>query len=129
MAKGMITVETTGSFKNIEGFFRRTKKKNLRQYLNAFGERGVLLLSAETPVDSGVTASSWSYEIVEKKNQISIYWKNNAMAGMTPIVILIIHGHGTRDGGYVEPNDFVSPVVNQLFQEMADAIWKEVTKA
>lgn len=129
MAKGIISVETTGSFKNIEGFLKRTKRKNLRKYLEAFGERGVILLSAETPVDTGETASSWSYEIVEKKNQISIYWKNSAMAGMTPVVILIIHGHGTRDGGYVEPNDFVSPVLNKLFQEMADAIWKEVTRA
>jgi hypothetical protein len=129
MAKGIISVETTGSFKNIEGFLKRTKRKNLRKYLEAFGERGVILLSAETPVDTGETASSWSYEIVEKKNQISIYWKNSAMAGMTPVVILIIHGHVTRDGGYVEPNDFVSPVINELFQEMADTIWKEVTRA
>lgn len=129
MAKGMITVETTGSFKNIEGFFKRTKKKNLRRYLEAFGERGVILLSAETPVDTGETASSWSYEITETKNRVYITWKNSAMAGTTPVVILIIHGHGTRDGGYVEPNDFVSPVVNQLFQEMADTIWKEVTSA
>lgn len=128
MAKGMITVESTGSFKNIEGFFKRTKRKNIRKQLECYGEKGVRLLAAETPIDSGVTASSWSYEIVEKNGSISIYWKNNAMVGNTPIVILIQYGHATGNGGYVEPHDFINPITEKLFKEMADTIWKEVTR-
>lgn len=129
MAKGMISVASSGSFKNIEGFFKWTKRKNIRKWLEYFGEKGVRLLAAETPVDSGVTADSWSYEIVEKNGSISIYWKNSAMAGNTPVVILIQYGHATRNGGYVEPHDFINPITEKLFKEMADTIWKEVTRA
>ncbi|MBO7449392.1 MAG: HK97 gp10 family phage protein [Clostridiales bacterium] len=129
MAKGMISVTTTGSFKNIEGFFKKTKRKNFRKHLEYYGELGVRLLASETPVDTGDAASSWSYEIEDKNGVISIYWKNSAMAGDIPVVLLVKYGHATGNGGYVEPNDFISPVMNLLFQDIADKIWKEVTSA
>lgn len=128
MARSMITVQHSGNFKNIEGFFKRTKKKSLMKYLEYFGEKGVELLAAATPKDTGVTANSWSYEIVEESGTISIYWKNSSMIGATPIVVLIRYGHATRNGGYVVPNDFITPITEKIFKEMADTIWKEVTK-
>ena len=128
MAKSMISVSSTGNFKNIEGFFKRTKNKNLRRYLEYYGAKGVELLASATPKDTGVTAASWSYEIQEENGSISIYWKNSSMIGNTPIVILIRYGHATRNGGYVTGNDFITPVLEKVFKEMADAIWKEVTK-
>lgn len=128
MAKSMISVSSTGNFKNIEGFFKRTKKKNLRRYLEYYGAKGVELLASATPKDTGVTAASWSYEIQEENGSISIYWKNSSMIGNTPIVILIRYGHATRNGGYVTGNDFITPVLEKVFKEMADTIWKEVTK-
>lgn len=131
MAKGMISIESTGSFKNIEGFFKRTRRKNFRKILEQYGELGVYALALETPVDTGETASSWSYEIEQKHGQINLYWKNSALSndGQTPIVILIQYGHGTRNGGYVLPNDFINPVTQAIFQDIADNIWKEVTSA
>lgn len=129
MARGMISIETTGNFKNIEGFFKRTQRKNFRKELERYGELGVQMLAAETPVDNGNTAASWSYEIEDKKGVISIYWRNTAVAGSIPIVILIRYGHATGNGGYVEPNDFISPVMNSLFKDMADTIWREVKQA
>lgn len=128
MASGMITVETTGSFKNMKGFFQRTKRKNFRKALEQYGRAGVEILASETPVDTGEASSSWYYEIVEHKGSISLLWRNSAMAGSTPVVILIKYGHGTGNGGYVQPNDFISPIVADLFRSMADTIWKEVTE-
>ena len=128
MARGIITVNSVGSFKNIEGFFKRTKKKNLRKYLDYFGRKGVDLLASATPKDTGETAASWYYEIVEESGGYAIYYKNSASIGNTPIVILIRYGHATRNGGYVVGNDFITPVLAKIFQEMADTIWKEVTK-
>lgn len=127
MAKAMVTVETTGSFKKTKGFLGRIRRMSIRKQLEQYGERGVQALAAETPVDSGITASSWSYEIDEKPGSISIYWKNSATTESgIPVVILIQYGHATRNGGYVEPNDFISPITEHLFKEMADEIWKEV---
>lgn len=128
MARSIITVESKGSFKHIEGFFKRTQNKNLLKKLDYFGKKGVQLLAAATPKDTGVTANSWSYEIEDKNGKISIYWKNSSMIGNVPIVILIQYGHATRNGGYVQANDFINPVTKRLFEEMADTIWKEVTR-
>lgn len=128
MARSMISIQHSGSFKNIEGFFKRTKKKNLIKYLEYYGQKGVELLAAATPKKTGVTANSWSYEIKQEDGSISIYWKNSSMIGNTPIVVLIRYGHATRNGGYVTGNDFITPITEKLFKEMADTIWKEVTK-
>lgn len=129
MARGMISIESRGSFKNIRGFFKRTKRKNFREILEVYGEKGVYALAMETPVDTGVTATSWTYEIEQQRDQITLYWKNSALAddGQTPIVILIQYGHGTGNGGYVMPYDFINPVTKEIFEEIADSIWKEVT--
>jgi hypothetical protein len=127
MAKPMVTIETTGSFKKTEGFLGRIQRMNIRRRLEHYGELGVEALAAETPVDSGVTAASWRYEIEEDENGISIYWKNSATTDTgIPIVILIQYGHATRNGGYVEANDFISPITRTMFAKMADEIWKEV---
>ena len=129
MARGLISVTSTGSFKNIEGVFKRTRKKNILKYLDFYGAKGVELLAAATPKDTGETANSWSYEIKEEKDKnYSIYYRNTSAIGNTPIVILIRYGHATRNGGYVVGNDFMTPVLTKLFNEMADTIWREVTK-
>lgn len=129
MARGLITVSSSGSFKNIEGMFKRTQTKNILKYLEYYGAKGVELLAAATPKDTGVTAASWSYEIKQEKDKnFSIYFNNSSAIGNTPIVILIRYGHATGNGGYVVGNDFMTPVLNDLFKEMADTIWREVTK-
>lgn len=128
MAGSIITVESTGNFRKTERFLDFAKKMNVRSKLEHYGEKGVKLLADATPVDTGVTAASWSYEIVERPGHISIIWKNSSASNNIPIVILIRYGHATRNGGYVEGNDFMTPVVNKVFKEMADTIWKEVTK-
>ena len=128
MARNVITVKQSGSFKNIEGFFKRTKKKNVMKLLEQYGQKGVDLLAAATPKDTGKTAASWSYEVTESFGDYSINFKNDNKIGNTPIVILIQYGHATRNGGYVVGNDFITPEIEKLFRQMANSIWKEVTK-
>ena len=128
MARSFITVTQVGNFRKTEKFLKSCSTKDLKKILSEYGKRGVELLAAATPKDTGKTAASWSYEIVDDKNGSSIYFKNSSFVGNTPIVVLIRYGHATRNGGYVVGNDFISPVVKNEFKKMADEIWKEVTK-
>lgn len=125
---GVISFESKGNFDHIDGFFKRTKKKNFKKALQYFGELGVQALAMETPVDTAETAMSWGYEIAEGDGEITLTFTNDVMAGGVPLVILIVYGHATRNGGYVQPYDFVNPVTKQLFDEIANSIWREVTK-
>lgn len=92
---------------------------------------GVDALSRETPVDTGKTAKSWSYEIVYGKNEVKIVWTNGNMAENTdiPVAMLIQYGHATRNGGYVMGVDYINPALSKVFEKMADTAWREVTKS
>lgn len=85
-------------------------------------------LSAATPVDSGVTATSWSYEIIQNGSSISIVWNNSNVQEGINIAIILQYGHGTRNGGYVSGRDYINPALKPIFDKMADAAWKEVTR-
>lgn len=124
----IITLETSGDFKKTNKFLEAIKQRKIYDVLDEYGKKGVELLSANTPIRSSATANSWTYIKESSPNQISLEWHNTNLSndGKTPVVILIIKGHGTRTGGYVAPNDFVSPIMEQLFKDAADAVWKVV---
>lgn len=123
----MIKVTHKGSFKNIEKFFKNSKKKNLKEKLRSYAEIGVAALAASTPVDTGKTASSWGYEIKDTGSSIRIYWTNSNENKGVNIAVLIQYGHGTKGGGYVQGRDYINPAMGPVFDTIADAIWKEVS--
>lgn len=100
--------------------------KKLMGILRKYGEAGVAALSKSTPMDTGKTASSWSYEIIVGDGEATLAFNNSAQNNGIPIAILIQYGHGTGTGGYVQPNDFINPAMKPIFQQIADDAWKEV---
>lgn len=128
--RGIITFKTEGDLKYMNGLTQKAKVRNFRKALEYFGQRGVAALAYETPIDTGETAASWDYEIIEEDGRIELIWTNSSTAGDTsiPVVLLIQYGHGTRNGGYVAPYDFINPVTRELFDEIANSIWREVTR-
>jgi hypothetical protein len=102
------------------------QRKYLR-VLNKYGQMGVELLAANTPVDTGLTASSWYYEIEETDNGTSIIWKNsNEKNGWANIALLLQYGHATGTGGYVRGIDYINPALQPVFDKLAETAWKEV---
>lgn len=128
----MITVRHKGNFNRIEKFFNKVKdfrNLGLIEKLNEAGRQGVEALSAATPVDSGKTASSWEYEIIEEAGRYKIQFNNTNINKGVNIAIIIQTGHGTRNGGWVEGKDYINPATEELLTNMADDLWREVTKA
>lgn len=130
MAK-LIKVTTSGSFNHTLAFLQRMKS---REYLRALGDKygpaGVAALAGATPVDSGATAESWYYEVVDRPGYFAIHWLNSHVEdpGNIPVAVLIQYGHGTRNGGYVEGIDYINPAMAPIFDQIAADMWKEVTK-
>lgn len=128
----MVNVKSTGDTKHLEKLLRKGLGRNWRSVLDKYGKQGVDALSSATPVRSGKTASSWSYEIVEEGGHVSVQWLNSNLQpgpGGVNVAILIQYGHGTGTGGYVQGVDYINPALRPIFQAMADAAWKEVTTA
>lgn len=124
----MITFKQKGSFRHTEQFFRRAKSRELYQRVEKYARDGVAALSAATPTDSGTTANSWNYEIRFGRGTVNIYWTNSNLSDGIPVAILIQYGHGTRNGGYVQGVDYINPALRPIFDQIADSVWREVTK-
>lgn len=125
----LVELNVSGDFKKTTAFLEHIRKLRIDSILDRYGQMGVDALAAQTPKRTGATAAAWSYKKKNTNEQISLEWHNNNLAldGKTPLVILIIKGHGTRNGGYVPPNDFVTPAMEDIFRETTDAVWKAVT--
>lgn len=118
-----------GNFNRLERFLAKAIriKPVINLILHKYGKRGVEALASATPKDSGTTADSWSYEIENDGSSSRIVWKNSNVNDGQVIALLLQYGHGTGTGGYVEGTDYINPAIAELFHQMADEAWKEVT--
>lgn len=123
----MIRITQKGDFKHTEKFLKGAKNLEVFRILESYASKGVAALSTATPIRSGRTASSWDYEIHQSSGSYEIMWTNSNINKGVNIAIIIQYGHGTGTGGYVQGIDYINPAMKPVFQEMADAAWREVT--
>ncbi len=96
--------------------------------LEQYAQEGVAALMAATPVDTGLTASSWTYEITRGLGSTVIAFNNTNIQNGVPIAIILQYGHGTRNGGWVQGRDYINPAIQPIFDRIAANAWEEVTK-
>lgn len=124
----LISFRQKGDFKKITGFLERAKGAMHLGFLDKYGREGVAALSSATPVESGLTASSWYYEIEHGNGSVSIAFYNSNIQNGVPIAVILQYGHGTGTGGWVEGRDYINPSIRPVFDKIAEAAWREVTK-
>jgi hypothetical protein len=127
MANGMFS--SSGSTDRTRAFLQKAQTGNLFNDLSALAQQGVNALASVTPVDTGLTASSWSYEIEIKGSQTTISWLNTHREGAANVAILLQYGHGTGTGGYVSGRDYINPAIKPIFDQIAEDVWRKVTLA
>lgn len=125
----MIIIKHRGDFSKTKRFLESASKFDIRRVLEKYGQEGVDALSKATPVDTGLTANSWYYEIDIRKSGYTITWNNSNVVKGVPIALVIQYGHGTRNGGWVEGRDYINPAIQPIFDKLANDAWKEVTKS
>lgn len=118
----------SGGFPKLEAFLNKSKKNSFDSILNKYGREGVDALSSATPVRTGLTASSWGYEVSKTNTGCEISYTNSNINEGVPIAVIIQYGHGTRNGGYVPGNNYVNPAIKPVFEDIEDEITKEVTE-
>lgn len=124
----MISLSTSGSFEHILKFCEKFKDKDaFQQKLEQYAQEGVTILFQNTPVRTGTTASSWSYEIEYTDGGAVITWINSNVNKNVNIAVILQYGHGTGTGGYVTGIDYINPATQQIFMAMVNDIWREVT--
>lgn len=124
----MIHIKHKGDFNNVEKFMNRMLKQDYLNILSEYGKMGVRALMANTPAQSGKTAESWDYGIDRDDGKVTLYWTNSNENEGVNIAILLIYGHGTQNGSYVQGINFVDPVMQPIFEQMARETWGRVIK-
>ncbi len=124
----MVTFRQKGDFSKLTRYLEKVKSVVKLSDLDKYGKEGVAALASATPVDTGLTASSWSYEIKHKNGTVSISFKNSNIQNGVPIAIILQYGHGTRNGGWVQGRDYINPAIQPIFDKIANDAWREVTK-
>lgn len=124
----MITFRQKGNFSKLTRYLEKVKEAAKVGVLDKYGQAGVAALSSATPVESGLTAQSWYYEIEHTKSSAVIRFLNSNVNKGVPIAIILQYGHGTGTGGWVEGRDYINPAIQPIFDNIAEDAWKEVTK-
>ena len=124
----MISFRHKGDFSKFSSFLEKAKNSVRLGDLDRYGREGVAALASATPTETGLTASSWSYQIVRKNGSVSIEFHNSNIQNGVPIAIILQLGHGTGTGGWVEGRDYINPAIRPIFDRLANDAWEEVTK-
>lgn len=124
----IIKLKSKGEFKFTNSFFNRVLHRDFYKKIEEYAQLGVEALSSATPIDTGETASSWSYDIFYNTDSIKIEWYNSSHIDRVPIAILLQYGHATRNGNFILGLDFINPAIKPIFHDISESVWEEVTK-
>ena len=124
----MIGFRHKGDFSKLSSYLERVKEAAKIGVLDKYGREGVAALSSATPVDTGLTASSWYYEIKRQNSSVSLIFNNSNINQGVPIAIILQYGHGTSTGGWLQGRHYIKPAIQPIFDRIAQEAWKEVTK-
>ena len=122
----MIVFRQKGNFSKTEKMLKE-KSINIKK-IKKYADLGIEALMSNTPKDTGLTASSWYYTIEKYNGIIKITYCNSNIQDGVPIAVILQYGHATNNGGWVEGKDYINPSIQPIFDEIANKMWKEVTK-
>jgi hypothetical protein len=97
--------------------------------LNKYGQLGVQALQTATPIDTGETAASWSYQVKKANGGYSLEFYNSHTNQGVNIAVILQYGHGTGIGTYVEGIDYINPALKPIFDQISEQVWEGVTSA
>jgi len=124
-------ISVSGNTNQTYTFLDRMLKARQYGVLDSLGRAGVEALRSRTPVDTGLTASAWTYEIERYDDfGVSITWSNtNIQGGYFNVAYHIDRGHGTGTGGWVPGRKYIDEAITPIIDEVIRVLWEEVTSA
>ena len=91
----MITFRHKGDFSKTTRFLEKVKSAVKLSDLDKYGREGVAALASATPVDSGLTAKSWYYDIKNKNGSSTLHFLYSSInsepePAQKPIVLISV---------------------------------------
>lgn len=117
---------SSGDFKKTYDFLNRLQGGKYFDGLDGLARKGAQALASATPIESGETSRSWSYEIERSASKTTIYWTNTHVDDGVNVAVILQYGHGTGTGGYVAGRDYINPAIKPVMDQIAKEVWKKV---
>lgn len=124
----MISFRQKGDFSKTMQYLQRDRNSAILKVLERYGQEGVRALMSATPIDSGDTASSWSYKVSISGDTSTLAFYNSNVNDGVPIAVILQLGHGTGTGGWVEGRDYINPALQPVFDTIVNEARKEVAR-
>jgi hypothetical protein len=124
-----ISFTSKGSWSRTEAFLRKNSRGDFFQGLDSLAQEGVNALAKSTPIESGLTAESWTFKIEKTRASLTITWNNTDIETGFPVAVMLQYGYATGTGGYVAGIDYINPAMRPVFDRIRDKVWKAVTSA
>lgn len=121
-----ITCTIKGNFKKTNSFLERCLNFIKLGRLDYYGKIGVEKLKANTPVDTGLLASSWYYKIRRHKGEATITYCNDDIENGLNVALILYYGHGTKSGIWVPGRDYITPAIAEVLIEVANDMREEI---
>lgn len=129
-----VRFHVSGDFSKTANWLEKLRRREFLKHLDKYGRRGVIALQNATPVDTGLTADSWYYEIVDSNRFVILRWGNTNTSKWNEhvnIALLLENGHVTRhkkgqSAGWVEGLHFIEPAITPILDEAEEFMWEEV---
>lgn len=124
----MITFKNKGKFQKLDVYFKKSIEITKTKKINIVAEECIRLLSEATPRDTGLTASSWKYEIRDEKNRKVLSISNTNVVDGTNIAFVLDIGHVTNNGVWIEGRHYIEPAVRDAYNKILNNTWKELKR-
>jgi hypothetical protein len=125
----MFSFTSKGSLEGTIKHLRKISRGDFFQGLDKYAREGVNALARATPLDSGLTAVSWGYEIQVSRTSCVITWINTDTENGFPVAIMLQYGYATGTGGYVQGRDYINPTIRPVFDKIEEAVRRAVTSS
>lgn len=122
----MITIKHKGDFRKTKKYFSKSLKITKIKNAEIIAKNCVEKLKEATPKDSGITAESWTYTIIRRKESVAIEFINTNIQNGVNVALLLEYGHGTSNGGWVEGKEFIEPTIRKAYLEILNKTWEEL---
>ncbi len=123
-----VYITQKGDFNNVEKWLNSLLNRDYLNIISEYGQKGVDALRKATPIDSGLAASSWGYEIQQGLWTTTIVWTNSDIEGGCSVVLLLDRGHATKSGSWVSGLHFIDDAIDPVIDDLVQAVCKGVTK-
>lgn len=109
---GGLKITTSGNFNNSIAYLKRLQQDDGRKLLVQYGEMAMSNLALNTPIDTGLTARSYTMDIRKTSYGLEAIISNtNVTSDGVPIPLILHYGHGTGTGGYVPARPFIDTAI------------------